>query len=80
MREAFVGVSNEQPLSICACVGLATMLAQAGVTHHGIYIYKEFVRYMTMYTMCLSYKGILYLECWPNVLFHSIVVGVEHCI
>ena len=44
------------------------------------YIYKEFVQYMTMYTMCLSYKGVLYLECWPNVLFHSIVVGVEHCI
>ena len=56
------------------------MLAQAGVTHHGIYIYKEFVQHMTMYTMCLSYKGVLYLECWPNVLFHSIVVGVEHCI
>ena len=34
MREAFVGVSNEQT----ACVGLATMLAQAGVTHHGIYV------------------------------------------
>ena len=56
------------------------MLAQAGVTHHGIYIQRVCTVYDHIYTMCLSYKGILYLECWPNVLFHSIVVGVEHCI
>ena len=36
--EAFVGVSNEQPLDICAWVGVATMLAFARVTHHGTYL------------------------------------------
>ena len=36
--EAFVGVSNEQPLGICAWVGVATVFAYARVTHHGIYL------------------------------------------
>ena len=29
---------NEQSLSICARVGVATVLAYAGVTHHGTYL------------------------------------------
>ena len=51
MREAFVGVCNEQPLGICAWVGLATMLAQAGVTHHGIYIQRVCTVYDHVYNV-----------------------------
>ena len=51
MREAFVGVSNEQFLGICAWVGLATMLAQAGVTHHGIYIQRVCAVYAHVYNV-----------------------------
>ena len=41
------------------------------------YTYKEFVRYMTMllYTVCFSYKGILYLEC-QLYTDYTAVVGV----
>ena len=53
-------VSNGQPLGICQ-VGVATVLAYARVTHHGTYVPTEFVWYMTMYTVCFLYKGILYL-------------------
>ena len=51
MREAFVGVSNEQPFGICAWVGLATMLAQAGVTNHGIYIQRVCTVYGHVYNV-----------------------------
>ena len=31
---------NEQPLVICAWVGVTTVLAYARVTHHGIYLHS----------------------------------------
>ena len=34
----FVSVSNEQTLTICARVGMATVLAYARVTHYGTYL------------------------------------------
>ena len=34
----FVGVSNEQTLTICARVGMAIVLAYARVTHYGTYL------------------------------------------
>ena len=57
------------------------MLAQAGVTHHGIYIQRVCTVYDHVYNVpIVQGSPTVYLECWPNVLFHSIVVGVEHCI
>ena len=40
-KETFVGISNEQSLSICAWVCMATVLAYERVTHHGIYLERE---------------------------------------
>ena len=54
------------------------MLAQAGVTHHGIYIQRVCTVYDHVYNVP-SYKGILYLECWPNVLFQCVCVCVCVC-
>ena len=34
-----------------------------------VYIYKEFVLYMTTYAVCLLYREILCLECQPNIYF-----------
>ena len=39
----FVGVSNEQPLAICARVGVATVLAYASKGHPPWHIPTEFV-------------------------------------
>ena len=49
-KRHFVGISNEQPLRICASVSIAIVLAMQGSsTMPYIYIYKEFVKFVTMY-------------------------------
>ena len=52
----FVSISNEQPLDICARVGMATALAYARVIHYG----RVCMVYDHVY-MTLFYKEILYL-------------------
>ena len=48
----FVGVGNEQPLCICAWVGMATVLAYARITHHCIYLgYRVCMVYDHVYSM-----------------------------
>ena len=54
----FVSVSNEQPLGICARVGMVTVLAYARFTHHGIHLQSLYGIIMTMYIVCFLYKGI----------------------
>ena len=46
----FVGVSNEQPLTICARVGVATVLAHARVTHVA-HTYRICMVYDHVYSM-----------------------------
>ena len=49
----FVEVSNVQPLGICARVGMATVLAYAKVTHHGIYLQSLYgIRPCIQYDFC----------------------------
>ena len=62
----------ERPLGICTWVGVATVLAYARVIYHGIYL-QEFVRHMTMYAVCFSYKGVLYLKCQLNTCYTAVV-------
>ena len=65
----FVSVSNEQPLGICAWVGVATVLAYARVIYHGICTctYRVCMVYDHVYSMLL-YKGILYLAIYRKTI------------
>ena len=49
----FVGISNEQPLDICARVGVATALAYARVTSTMAYTYR----------VCIQWGGFVFGVC-----------------